>query len=223
MSGTTKSRLTKLKEKFVDKTYRDAYVSAHVRRWIANQIRALRADKTRSWTQADLAARMGKPQSVVSRLEDPDYGKMTVNTLLEVAAAFDVALEVKFVAHEQFVRDTEDVSERAMAAPSFADTVWSAPLPPPAANKFGIVLPVDVEVHPHSTWSWSVPQALPAVDHRRIVPPHHAQVNPHHTWSVWTSTYEFKAPNLPRRQGVDFYVLTVDTNILRKPILAGVR
>jgi transcriptional regulator with XRE-family HTH domain len=109
----------KLWEKLQRKPYRHAYLAEHVRRGIAYQIRALRDQ--RKWKQGAFAKLLGKPQSVVSRLEDPDYGKMTVQTLLEVANIFDVALEVRFVPYSTFVYSTRDVSMTSMQVPEFKD------------------------------------------------------------------------------------------------------
>jgi transcriptional regulator with XRE-family HTH domain len=93
--------LTKrLFEKLKSKPYRQAYVAEHVRTGIAYQIRSLRAQ--RGWSQKRLAEEMGKPQSVVSRLEDPDYGKLSVQTILEGAAVFDVAFQNSCAEHKMF-------------------------------------------------------------------------------------------------------------------------
>jgi transcriptional regulator with XRE-family HTH domain len=107
----------RLFEKLRSKSYRDAYVAEHVRTGIAYQIRALRTQ--RGWSQKRLAEEMGKPQSVVSRLEDPDYGKVSVQTVLDGAAAFDVALLVQYVSFPEFLRRTRDVSPEALQAESF--------------------------------------------------------------------------------------------------------
>jgi hypothetical protein len=116
----------KLWRKLGNKEYRDAYVSEHVRRWIAHQIRALREHPDRKWKQGELSDRMGKPQSVISRLEDPTYGKMTVQTLLEVAVAFDVALIIKFVSFPRFASETADLTQSAMQVDSFNNTDQTA-------------------------------------------------------------------------------------------------
>jgi hypothetical protein len=116
----------KLWSKLGNKEYRDAYVSEHVRRWIAHQIRALREHPDRKWKQGELSDRMGKPQSVVSRLEDPTYGKMTVQTLLEVAMAFDVALIIKFVSFPRFASESADLTKSAMQVDSFNNTDQAA-------------------------------------------------------------------------------------------------
>ena len=105
--------------KLQNRRYRHSYMSEHVRRGIAYQIRALRDQL--GWSQGAFAGELGKPQSVVSRLEDPTYGKVTIQTLLEVAGAFDVALQVRFVGYSQFLRDNQDRTSVAMLVPSFTD------------------------------------------------------------------------------------------------------
>jgi transcriptional regulator with XRE-family HTH domain len=107
----------RLFEKLKSKSYRDAYVAEHVRTGISYQIRALRAQ--RGWSQKRLAEEMGKPQSVVSRLEDPDYGKVSIQTVLDGAAAFDVALLVQYISFPEFLRRTRDVSPEALRVDSF--------------------------------------------------------------------------------------------------------
>lgn len=117
-----------------DKEYRDAYVAEHVRTGIAFQIRALREQRD-LMSQAELGRRMGKPQSVVSRLEDPDYGKLTLQTLFEVASAFDVALVVQFANYPEFIARTRNVSPQALAVTSFSPSqfvVSSVPTSPKA-------------------------------------------------------------------------------------------
>jgi hypothetical protein len=115
ISGISK----KLLERLQRKAYRHAYLAEHVRRGIAYQIRALRDQ--RKWKQGMFAKMLGKPQSVACRLEDPDYGKVTIQTLLEVANVFDVALEVRFVRYSSFIRNTRDVSVVSMRLPEFND------------------------------------------------------------------------------------------------------
>lgn len=97
--------------------YRRAYVAEHIRTWIARQIKSLR--ESRNLSQANLGRACGKPQSAIARLENPDYGQMSLQTLLEIADAFDVALIVKFVNHETFLREYSNLSENALGASSF--------------------------------------------------------------------------------------------------------
>lgn len=102
-----------------DPDYRHAFVEENEKTGIAFQIRALR--EKNGWTQAELGQRAGKPQNVVSRLEDPDYGKVTLTTMFDLARAFDVALLVKFVSFSRLVAELKDVSPRALAVPSFTE------------------------------------------------------------------------------------------------------
>src|SRR5436190_437018 len=80
-----------------DSEFRHAYMADQVRSMAAFQIRALREQPGRQWSQEELAAKAGTGQSVISRIENPDYGRLTIQTLIEMAVAFDVALLVQFV------------------------------------------------------------------------------------------------------------------------------
>jgi transcriptional regulator with XRE-family HTH domain len=83
-----------LLEPFTDKDYRDAYLDGYVKGSIAIQIRALR--EKLGLSQVAFAKKIGMTQSVVSRLEDSEYGSVTVNTLLKVAKENNVGLHVRF-------------------------------------------------------------------------------------------------------------------------------
>lgn len=102
-------RIERLLEKFRNKRYRDSYVSANNRRFLAQQLRAIRGEMS----QEEFGRLIGKPQSVVSRLEDPNYGKFTLQTLHEVAASLDRAVVTRIVDFPTFLRFTEDMSESA--------------------------------------------------------------------------------------------------------------
>ncbi len=97
-------KLKRLASKLQDKAYRDGYVGARARRFLAHQMRALRGDLS----QAEFGRLIDKPQSVVSRWEDPTYGKMTLASLLDVAARLDRALVVQFMDWPSFVAISED-------------------------------------------------------------------------------------------------------------------
>jgi transcriptional regulator with XRE-family HTH domain len=127
-------RLNRIVEKLRDKAYRDAYVEAHVKVGIPHQIRALRDQAGRNWSQAELGRRSGKPANVISRLEDPDSGGNTIRTCLEMASAFDVALLVKFVSFGRFLKEYEDVSPQALEVPSFTSDPGLAEAPVPKTN-----------------------------------------------------------------------------------------
>jgi len=102
-------RLSSLVEKFSDKAYRDLYIASHTRRFLARQMRKFRGNKS----QSEFGDLIGRRQTVVSRLEDPKYGKWTLQTLFAVARKLDVAVVVGFVDFPTFLRFTEHISEHA--------------------------------------------------------------------------------------------------------------
>lgn len=104
-------RLFRLTAKFREKPYRDSYVSSHVKRFLADQIVTFRGDMS----QAEFGTIIGKPQSVVCRLENPKYGAYTLQTLLEIASKLDVALIARFVDFPTFLKFTNDFSNRAVS------------------------------------------------------------------------------------------------------------
>jgi hypothetical protein len=104
-------KLVRLANKLRDKLYRDSFIAARCRRFLAHQVRALRGEMS----QAEFGKLLDKPQSVVSRLEDPSYGKMTLNSLLEVAAKTDRALLVQFVDWKVLLKMVADESDESSA------------------------------------------------------------------------------------------------------------
>jgi transcriptional regulator with XRE-family HTH domain len=113
------SGLAELK-KFAQKIYRDGYLQTQIRGGIAYQIQALR--EKFGLTQIEFAKATGKTQSVISRLEDTEYGKLSVQTLLDIACAMNVALVVKFVSYPDFLTQTEDMSVRGLQP----DTIYES-------------------------------------------------------------------------------------------------
>jgi transcriptional regulator with XRE-family HTH domain len=75
----------------------------------------------REWSQAKAGQAIGKPQNVISRLESPAYGKITLQTLLDIANGFDVGLLIKFVPLSRLVKEYEDLSPEALSAKSVCD------------------------------------------------------------------------------------------------------
>ena len=62
---------------------------------------------------------LSKPQSVVSRWENPEYGRYTVETLHEIADAFDCGLLIKFEPYQDFMIKTSDLSPNMLVAEAF--------------------------------------------------------------------------------------------------------
>jgi transcriptional regulator with XRE-family HTH domain len=108
-----------------DDELRDGFVADHVRTRLALLIRSLR--EQRGWSQTDLADAMGTTQSVISRLEDPDYGKLTTRTLFEVAAAFKLPLYIDMPDWDEWFRLMSDMSSRSLQRKSFNADRLAAP------------------------------------------------------------------------------------------------
>lgn len=100
-----------------DDKLRSLFVVSHMRTRLALQIRALR--EQRGWSQAELGRRVAKPQSVVSRLEDPDYGRLSLKTLYEVAAAFRLPLFIDMPEWGDWFRLTSDMSSSRLERRQF--------------------------------------------------------------------------------------------------------
>ena len=93
---------------------------------LAFQVRLLRED--RGWTQEQLAHQMDKQQETISQWENPDYGRYTLNTLRELAAAFDVALLVRFAPFSELVDWSINLTPERLAPPSFDEELLNAPI-----------------------------------------------------------------------------------------------
>ena len=117
-------------KKFEDSEYRASYLEGSVRSGISYQIKALRAKD--DLTQKGFADAIGTTQSVVSRLENPDYGKVTVQTLLDIAIARDVALVVRFVDYPTFFGFADRMAEDDLQPASVYESIAKASVPSPA-------------------------------------------------------------------------------------------
>lgn len=100
-----------------DAEFRHEYMMDQVRTYIAFQIRALR--EQRHWNQGDLAKAAGKTQSVISRLEDPDYGKLSLQSCLEIAVAYDLPLLVQFADWDDWLTRMSDLSPSSLRKRGF--------------------------------------------------------------------------------------------------------
>jgi transcriptional regulator with XRE-family HTH domain len=84
-----------LLESWKDHDYRVQFVRERVQSSVALQIRSLREQRN-GMTQTQLGKLMGKAQPWISQIENPEYGKWSIATLLDCAEAFDSDLEIKF-------------------------------------------------------------------------------------------------------------------------------
>ena len=115
MSGLSNlwAKLTRSKE------YRDAFVSSQLKRGIPSQLRVIL--KRRGWNQGDLAEHSNLTQGAISRACDPDYGNLTFNNVLKIAAGLDVAFVGKFVPFSDLAKWYDNLSEDALDVVAFED------------------------------------------------------------------------------------------------------
>lgn len=99
------------------KAYREALVASQLKRGLPFQARAMR--KERGWSQALVAEKSGLTQGAVSRAEDPDYGNLTLNTVLRIAAGHDVAVICEYVSFSEFAKWYVKFSEASAVVPAF--------------------------------------------------------------------------------------------------------
>ena len=111
--------LSNLWKKLRNRKYRKAFVSAQLKRGIPFQVRAMR--KKLGWSQETLAKEAGITQGVISRAENPNYGNLTFNTVLEIANGFDVAFIGEFVSFGELERRFENQSEESVQVQTFTE------------------------------------------------------------------------------------------------------
>lgn len=104
-------------QKLRNKKYREHFVDAQLKRAIPFQVRSIM--KARGLSQKQLASLAGLTQGVVSRAASPKYGNLTLNTIVRIAAGFDVAFIGRFVPFSELVRYYDDLSEEIGAVPAF--------------------------------------------------------------------------------------------------------
>lgn len=68
------------------------------RRYIAKKLRKLRGKRS----QMEFGKLIGKHQSVITRLENPNYEGITLKTLTEIAEAVNMAVYVEIVTPAEF-------------------------------------------------------------------------------------------------------------------------
>ena len=103
--------------KLRDKRYREEFVASQVKRGIPFQIRTLM--EQREWSQEKLALESGLTQGVISRAANPEYGNLTINTIIRIAAGFDVAFIGKFVPFTELGKWFTELSEESVRVPDF--------------------------------------------------------------------------------------------------------
>ena len=101
--------------KFSNKKYREEFVAQFSRQAIPLQIAALM--KQHGLSQTQLAVRSGLTQGVISHAADPS--KLTLRTLVRIAAGFDVAFMPLFVPFSELPKWFDRLSNDPFMVPTF--------------------------------------------------------------------------------------------------------
>ena len=101
--------------------YRYSFVEEKLQSGLAAQIRAIR--EQRQLDPKQFAEKLGKKVSWVYRLEDPNLPPPTIPSLLEIARAYDMDLEVRFRPFSAFcsLDEVDDLSTKSLEVASFKD------------------------------------------------------------------------------------------------------
>lgn len=114
----------KIRDRFNSKVFRDTWVQSQVKMGIANQLRNIRGELS----QKEFGEKIGRPQNVVSRLEDPNYGNMSVQTLLDIASKLDIGLIIRFASFGKVVKESTSLTEQDMTPFTFAQEIAASGL-----------------------------------------------------------------------------------------------
>jgi transcriptional regulator with XRE-family HTH domain len=137
----TIKKAQELKKDLQDKEVRDSFVLDHINIGIPLQIRALREQKERGWTQQELANLAGMKQERISAIENPNYkNAFTLSTLTRLASAFGVALIVRFVPISELVKWELTLSPEKLEAVSFEEDPYFQPSVTALVGQGGFVL-----------------------------------------------------------------------------------
>lgn len=117
----TTNKQEQMWESLRDPEFRKQLIDEHINVGIPFQIRALR--DRQQLTQTRLAELLGskRKQPLISQWEDPNYGKYTLETLKDLAKAFDVGLLVRFVPFSTLIDWTINLTSDVIAPPSFGE------------------------------------------------------------------------------------------------------
>lgn len=109
----------RLIEDFRDREYREAYAEDFLRTSLAAQIRVLR--EQRNLDQSQLAEALGTKQSGISRLENVNYSRWNIDTLIRIAFALGARLKVSFETFGTLVDEAQVFSREALKRDAFED------------------------------------------------------------------------------------------------------
>jgi transcriptional regulator with XRE-family HTH domain len=115
------------------KDYRHAFIEESIATRLTAQIHALRAEH--GWSPQEFADKLGKKLSWVYRLEDPNVSPPTIPTLLSIAEALDIGLDVRFRRFSELLDDATKLTPESFLVPSFEAEVQAGIFRAPRIRK----------------------------------------------------------------------------------------
>jgi transcriptional regulator with XRE-family HTH domain len=122
VSSRRMERTRRLSKALGRRGFRHGYMSRQLKAFLAQQIRELRGGER----QQDFGKRIGKPQSVISRLEKQLDRNISIQTLIDIAEKLDIAIIIRFVDFPTFLTYTEDYSDEALAPSQYDQSAIDA-------------------------------------------------------------------------------------------------
>jgi transcriptional regulator with XRE-family HTH domain len=103
---------SKMFRKLKDPEYRRLFIAGQIKHGFSTQLRALRTK--RDMTQKELAELAETTQTVISRIENNGAANLSVQSLLKIAYAFDVALVVRLEPIDKLINWVGGLSSEVM-------------------------------------------------------------------------------------------------------------
>ncbi|SPF50346.1 hypothetical protein SBA4_4310004 [Candidatus Sulfopaludibacter sp. SbA4] len=89
--------------------FSEGYAESFLDTFIATQLKVLREQN--GWSQTQLAEKMGKKQTVISRSENVNYSSWNISTLKQYARAFRLRLRVSFETYGSLIDEVANFSK----------------------------------------------------------------------------------------------------------------
>jgi transcriptional regulator with XRE-family HTH domain len=108
------------------KRYRAQFVSAQAKRSFPYQLRAIM--KKRGMSQETLAKQADISQGVISRAANPNYGNLTINTIVKIVGGLDMAYIGLIVPFSELAKWVANLSEEGVQVSTFDEENILAPV-----------------------------------------------------------------------------------------------
>lgn len=110
------------KKDFESKEYRQVFAEQFVKELLPFQIEILM--KHRGMSKQDLAKATGLSEQTIARAINPNSQSISLNTVIKIAAAFDVAFVAKFIPFSKLHEMVTNLKEDDWKLPSFNEELW---------------------------------------------------------------------------------------------------